>query len=150
MVREQNVDVVVVGAGLAGLVAASELVAEGRDVVVLEARDRVGGRLLNTEIGGEPKKLGGQWVAPYQSEMHALLAELGLELIRCDREGDHVYIDDDGVLHRYHGDDDRLPQPVPMKPRSQNSTLSLPRSIRRHRGSTRAQRSSMRSPSSSG
>ena len=36
---------------------------------MLEARDRVGGRVLNTEIGGEPNELGGQWVAPYQSAM---------------------------------------------------------------------------------
>ena len=76
---------------------------------MLEARDRVGGRLLNIEIGGEPNELGGEWIAPYQSEMHALLAELGIELFHAYREGDHLYIDADGVLHRYHGDDDPLP-----------------------------------------
>lgn len=103
--KSTEVEVVVVGAGIAGLVAASELAAAGRDVVVLEARDRVGGRVLNTEIGGEPNELGGQWVAPYQTEMHALLAELGLALFHSYREGDHLYLDADGVLHRYHGDD---------------------------------------------
>ncbi len=108
MVR-QTADVVVVGAGIAGLVAASDLVAGGREVVVLEARDRVGGRLLNIEIGGEPNELGGQWIAPYQSEMHALLADLGIGLFHAYREGDHLTIDGDGTLHRYRGTDDPLP-----------------------------------------
>ena len=104
-----DTDVAVVGAGIAGLVAATELVAAGREVVVLEARDRVGGRVLNVELGGEPNELGGQWIAPYQSEMHALLAELGIELFHAHREGDHVYVDADGARHRYHGEDAPLP-----------------------------------------
>jgi putrescine oxidase len=110
MVRTHKTDVAVVGAGLAGLTAASCLVEAGRDVVILEARDRVGGRLLNTEIGGEPNELGGEWIAPYQDEMHALLDELGIELFHAYREGDHTYIDADGVLHRYQGDHEPLPE----------------------------------------
>src|SRR5712691_1037868 len=49
---ERPAEVLVVGAGLAGLTAARELAATGRSVLVLEARDRVGGRVVNRDIGG--------------------------------------------------------------------------------------------------
>lgn len=103
--RTVETEIAVVGAGIAGLTAAATLAREGRDVVVLEARARVGGRLWNTEIGGEANELGGQWVAPYQSAVHALLEELGIELFPSFREGAHVYIDPSGRVHRYEGHD---------------------------------------------
>jgi putrescine oxidase len=103
--RVVETDVAVVGAGIAGLTAASALSRAGADVVVLEARDRVGGRTWNTEIGGEANELGGQWVAPYQSALQALLTELEIELFPSFRDGEHVFIDPQGKAHRYRGHD---------------------------------------------
>jgi putrescine oxidase len=103
--RTIETEVVVIGGGIAGLTAASELAAAGTDVAVLEARDRVGGRTWNTEIGGEANELGGQWVAPYQSAMHELLADLEIELFPSFRTGEHVYVDPKGKSHHYDGHD---------------------------------------------
>jgi monoamine oxidase len=61
------VDVVVVGSGLAGLTAARDLTARGLSAAVLEARSRVGGRILNHSFpNGVVVELGGQWVGPTQ------------------------------------------------------------------------------------
>jgi monoamine oxidase len=96
-------DVVVVGAGLAGLSAARALRAAGRDVVVLEARDRVGGRTVNEPIGdGKIVELGGQWVGPTQDRMYGLVRELGLETFPTYGEGENVFENRD-TLRRYRG-----------------------------------------------
>ena len=101
-------DVVVVGAGLAGLVAARALVAADASVVVLEARDRVGGRTLNEPIGnGEVVEVGGQWIGPTQHRLAALATELGVETFPTYDEGDNV-IEWEGSLRRYRGTIPRL------------------------------------------
>ncbi len=70
------------GAGLAGLAAARDLAAGGADVVVLEARDRVGGRVeqVAAHDGGRPLQLGGELVGPVHAAYLELVEELGLSL----------------------------------------------------------------------
>jgi monoamine oxidase len=90
--RKRTCDVVVIGAGLSGLMAAREIVAAGKSVVVLEARDRVGGRTLNHDLGGgKIVEIGGQWVGPTQDVLLALSKELGVETFKTYNEGDYVY-----------------------------------------------------------
>lgn len=95
---EQRVDVVVVGAGFAGLTAARELAGAGRSVVVLEGRDRVGGRTCTEEHLGTWIDLGGQWIGPGQDRIVALVDELGLATYPQPEAGEDVLLD---------GDDDR-------------------------------------------
>src|SRR4051812_7923389 len=88
---DREADVVVVGAGLAGLVAARAVKAAGASVVVVEARDRVGGRTLNHDIGdGKVVEVGGQWVGPTQHRMLALAREVGVETFPTYDEGENV------------------------------------------------------------
>ena len=97
-------DVVIIGAGAAGTTAANELKKAGLSVVVLEARDRVGGRLWTDVIDGAMLEIGGQWVSPDQDALKETIAELGLETYSRYREGDSVYVGPDGTLHRFTGE----------------------------------------------
>ncbi len=94
--------VIVVGAGLSGLSAAHQLVANGVDVVVLEARDRVGGRTLTTQVGGGTFDVGGQWIGPEQRRMVALVEQLGIATFPTWVDGKRL-IELDGVVSSYTG-----------------------------------------------
>lgn len=83
--------VLIIGAGLAGLSAARRLQRDGIASLVLEARDRVGGRLEGgTTADGTPIELGGQWIGPTQNRMYDLVDELGLRTFATYNEGEHV------------------------------------------------------------
>ena len=97
-------DVVIIGAGASGLTAATELRRKGLSVAVLEARDRVGGRLWTDIIDGAMLEIGGQWVSPDQDALKSTLAELGLATYPRYRAGDNVYINAAGEVSRFQGD----------------------------------------------
>jgi monoamine oxidase len=86
----EGLDVVVVGAGFAGLAAARELTRQGREVLVLEGRDRVGGRSFTGSVAGLPADMGGTFVGPTQDAVLALAAELEIPTTPVYDEGKNV------------------------------------------------------------
>lgn len=99
----RDAEVVVVGAGLAGLAAARALLAQGIEVLVLEARDRVGGRTRDVKLDdGTVVELGGQYVGPDQLVVLGLIGELGLETEPTWTGGANVF-DLRGKVGRYKG-----------------------------------------------
>lgn len=82
-------DCAIIGAGFAGLAAANELVRRGLNVVVLEARDRIGGRVENGYLSdGEMVELGGQWIGPGHESMYELAQQYDMELVGLPSAGE--------------------------------------------------------------
>ena len=93
-------DVLIVGGGLAGLALARQLQAEGHDWALVEARARLGGRILTSEDGAD---LGPAWIWPGQPRIAALLADLALPVFEQFSRGDLLHEDPDGQIHRMRG-----------------------------------------------
>lgn len=104
---ERSCDVVIIGAGLSGLVAATLLAQQGLHVIVLEARKRVGGRLLTVfPIPSMPDVFidhGGQWVSPGQDDLMALATSLNVRLFTTPVVGSLKIDLHDGSISTYTG-----------------------------------------------
>ncbi|KAJ1027670.1 hypothetical protein NDA16_002009 [Ustilago loliicola] len=97
-----TIDVIIIGAGLSGLIAADELTRAGLSVKVLEANDRVGGRTLDRRLeDGNAIEMGGQWIGPGQTEILQLIQELGLNTHNTFDEGKSIYRSTDGKVKQY-------------------------------------------------
>ncbi len=91
--QRTRVDVVVVGAGFAGLSAARAITNAGRSVQVLEARDRVGGLVLNHPLGdGQVVEAGGQFIGPTQDRMAVLAREFSVDTYPTYNQGHAVAV----------------------------------------------------------
>jgi monoamine oxidase len=103
--------VIVVGAGLSGLVAARSLERDRHDVLVVEAGDHVGGKMLTTDINGDAFDLGAHWIGPTQHRIAGLAAELGVRTRRQPFAGRGV-LDLQGRLRQFRGTVPLLPAKV--------------------------------------
>ncbi|WP_158945740.1 NAD(P)/FAD-dependent oxidoreductase [Granulicella sp. S190] len=102
-------DVVVVGAGMAGLTAARALAEAGMKVLVVEAQERIGGRILTQHVGGEAIELGAEFIHGRPPELWALIEEAGLETY--ERGGAQIYFED-GTLRDCGGQMDGVFDPL--------------------------------------
>jgi monoamine oxidase len=98
MTTDRATRVIVVGAGMAGISAARAIADAGVECVVLEARDRIGGRLHTVDVGGSPVDLGGSWVhTPIGNPLTEVAARHGVALVPGSFLDDAVIWDDGPV-----------------------------------------------------
>jgi monoamine oxidase len=91
MQKKIKTDVVIIGAGYAGIAAARTLQEKGIDFIVLEARDRIGGRTYSTQLGdGISVDLGAQWVGPTQNNILAWIKETNTQTFNTFDEGYNI------------------------------------------------------------
>lgn len=101
-------DVIVVGAGLSGLKAADVLTRAGKRVIVLEARDRIGGRVMKGELCGRAIDHGAQWVSPKHTRMLAEARRFHMETYLQFSEGRNI-LSLNGQRSEYAGDVPKMP-----------------------------------------
>jgi monoamine oxidase len=106
---DNTYDVVVVGAGMAGLTAARSLAEAGLKVLVVEANDRIGGRIWTRHVGDEAIELGAEFIHGRPPELWALIKEAGLETYQ--REGRQICFED-GTLSDCSGMMDEVFEPL--------------------------------------
>ena len=105
MPATEHHSIIIIGAGLSGLFTAWKLQREKCDVIVLEARDRTGGRILSPQINGNADAcidMGPAWVWPeFQPRLKNLLSDLNLGLFKQNTHGDMLYELDASSVERY-------------------------------------------------
>lgn len=87
----ESVDVAIIGAGLSGLTAARDLLHAGKSVIVLEARDRVGGKVYNHPLtNGGVTEVGAEFVGPTQDKVLGMISDLGLQTFHTYSQGQSI------------------------------------------------------------
>lgn len=116
----RDAEVIVVGAGLSGLAATKALRAAGHRVLLLEARDRAGGRVFNaTTRGGIAVDGGAEFLGPTQDRIAAFAAEYGVNTLPTYNQGESLFAIN-GALHRV-----PAAVPLPLLPGTAETALAM-------------------------